>query len=168
MIHEQSLHPPPYFVQLHGMHTEIVRDGKKETKNKITDFYIRINITHLLGSPAVGTGRGKMELLPDNKRGYRGGRIPSLNPTVEISDAENQLGGLRPWCEAYVKNPAGVKTFTFKREVINHDTARLEQLLRSCILETQYRGHLKISFPILHKRVVVCSPGKINEWRNTT
>lgn len=166
MIREQASYPPTYHVLLNGTHTETVRNGNKETKNKITDFFIKINITHLL-TPRIGVN-GLLELLPDNKRGYRGGRIPGFKPTVGISDVENQPDELKSWCEAYVNNPAGVKSFTLKREIINHDTKKLEQLLRSCIAGTQYRGHLSITFPITHKRVVVYSPGKINEWRMTT
>jgi hypothetical protein len=167
MIREQSFYPPTYFVDLNGTHTETVRNGNKETKNKITDFHIRINITHLL-TPGIGMGGAYIELLPDNKRGYRGTRIPSLKPTVGISDVENQPEELKSWCEAFVNNPAGVKSFTLKREITNHDTKKLEQLLRSALAETNYRGHLGISFPVIHKRVVVYSPGKINEWRITT
>jgi hypothetical protein len=167
MIREQASYPPSYFVELNGTHTETVRNGNKETKNKITDFHIRLNITHLL-TRGIGVGDETIELLPDNKRGYRGGRIPGLKPTVGISDVENQTEELKSWCEDYVNNAAGVKSFTLKREIINHDTKKLEQLLRSAIAGTQYRGHLGIKFPIIHKRVVVYSPGKINEWRITT
>ena len=94
--------------------------------------------------------------------------MPGFKPTVGISDVENQAEELKSWCESYVNNPAGVKSFTLKRGIINHDTNKLEQLLRSAIAGTQYRGHLGIKFPIIHKRVVVYSPGKINEWRITT
>jgi hypothetical protein len=167
MIREQAKYPPSYFVELHGTHTETVRNGKKETKNKITDFLIRINITNLL-TPDTEIGPESVELLPDNKRGYRGGRIPAFTPTVERSDVENQPDELQAWCEAYVNNPAGVKSFTLKREIINHDTKKLEQLLRSGIAGTHYRGHLSVKFPIVHKRVVVYSPGRINQWRTTT
>jgi hypothetical protein len=167
MISEQAKYPPTYLVELHGTHIETVRNGKKETKNKITDFLIRINITHLL-TRRIGSAGENIELLPDNKRGYRGRRLPGFKPTMGISDVENQTEELKAWCEAYVNNPAGVKSFTLKREIINHDTKKLEQLLRSAIAGTQYRGHLGVKFPITHKRVVVYSPGKINEWRITT
>jgi len=85
MIRTQALYPPSYFVQLHGTHTETRRNGNKETKDKIQDFLVVVNLTHLLG----GLGSGEVELLPDNKRGYRGTRFPSLKPTVsDSSDGE--------------------------------------------------------------------------------
>lgn len=55
-----------------------------------------------------------------------------------------------------------------KREVTNHDTKRLEQLLRSAIAETNYGGHLSVTFPTTHNSLIVYTPGKINQWRTTT
>lgn len=69
------------------------------------------------------------------------------------------------WCGKYVADPAGVKSFTLKREIRNHDTKKLEQLLRSAIQETNYRGHLSVSFPTSYDSLVVYSPGLINQWR---
>jgi hypothetical protein len=163
MIRDQASYPPTYYVKLYGSHTETRRNGNKETKDKINDFLIQINITNLLSrGPGV---HGKLELLPDNKRGYRGTRFPSLNPS--LNDVE-EAGELRAWCDKYVADPSGVKSFTLKREIRNHDTKRLEQLLRSAIQETNYRGHLSIEFPISHQTVIIYSPGMINQWRITT
>jgi hypothetical protein len=165
MIKTQARYPPSYFVQIHGSHTETRRNGNKETKDKITDFLIRINITHLLGQ----LGTGEVELLPDNKRGYRGTRIPSLKPTVsEVLDEEaGRMDELKLWCEKYVADPAKVKSFILKRKIINHDKKKLEQLLRSAIAETNYRGHVSVDFPSTYNSLIVYSPGKLNEWRIT-
>jgi hypothetical protein len=159
MLQQQSSFPPCYFVQLVGTHTETVRQNNKETKNKVRDFWIKINITSLLG------GR-EIECLPDNKRGYRGGRLPVLTPS--LADVERHTDPLRSWCDLFVNNSAGVRSFTMKRQVTNHDTKKLEQLLRSAISETNYRGHLHISFPTTHNRLIVYTPGRINQWRTTT
>lgn len=165
MIKTQARYPPSYYVQIHGSHTETRRNGNKETKDKITDFIIRINITNLLG----GLGSGEVELLPDNKRGYRGTRIPSLKPTVgEALDEEaGRMDELKLWCDRYVADPSKLKSFVLKRRIINHDKKKLEQLLRSAIAETNYRGHVGIEFPSNHNSVIVYSPGKLNEWRIT-
>ena len=169
MILEQASSPPGYYVNMSGTHHETVRNGNKETKKKVTDFFIRISLQHLLAR-GIHSG-GQIELLPDNKRGYRGGRIISLSPTVGNSDMETAFNPLREelraWCEKYVSDPHSVKSFTLKREITNHDTKKLEQLLRSAISETNYRGHVHIEFPKTHSRMIVYSPGKINEWRIT-
>ncbi|KAE8452285.1 hypothetical protein EG329_000985 [Mollisiaceae sp. DMI_Dod_QoI] len=165
MIAHQAYHPPSYFVQIFGTHTETRRNGNKETKDKITDFNLRINISYLLGA----AGSGQLEILPDNARGYRGTCLPKLQPTIptDEEDAPTALDSLRLWCEKYVADPSGVKSFLLKREILNHDMKKLDQLLRSAISETNYRGHVSISFPVQHQRVIVYSPGRINEWRIT-
>ncbi|CZR61934.1 uncharacterized protein PAC_11831 [Phialocephala subalpina] len=165
MIRHQASHPPSYFVKLYGTHTETRRNGNKETKDKITDFYLRINISYLLGH----FGSGELELLPDNKRGYRGTRLPSIKPTVSADEesAPTPLEELRRWCDKFVADPSGVKSFLLKRKILNHDTRKLEQLLRSAISETNYRGHVSVEFPVQHSRVIVYSPGRLNEWRIT-
>ncbi|TVY13279.1 hypothetical protein LARI1_G008969 [Lachnellula arida] len=165
MIREQASYPPTYIVKLHGSHTETRRNGNKETKDKIDDFFIRINITNLLSPGPGADSTGRLELLPDNQRGFRGTRFPSLNPSLQ--DVE-QADELRAWCDKYVADAAGVKSFTLKREIRNHDTKRLEQLLRSAIQETNYRGHLSVDFQTCHQSVIVYSPGTVNQWRTTT
>ncbi|TVY52563.1 hypothetical protein LCER1_G006449 [Lachnellula cervina] len=165
MIREQAGYPPTYIVKLHGTHTETRRNGNKETKDKVNDFFLRINMTNLLSPGPGADSTGRLELLPDNKRGFRGTRFPSLNPSLQdVEEADD----LRAWCDKYVADPAGVKSFTLKREIRNHNTKRLEQLLRSAIQETNYRGHLSVDFQISHQTVIVYSPGMVNQWRTTT
>jgi hypothetical protein len=166
MLHDQASFPPTYFVRLTGNHTETTRRNNKDEKKSITDFVIQINITNLV-QPGPRQG-GHLEILPDNKRGYRGGIIPSLKPSAWGDDPENHPDELRAWCERYVQNPAGIKSFMLKRQITNHDTKKLEQLLRSAIAETNYRGHLQVDWPMQHKKVIVYSPGLINQWRTTT
>lgn len=154
-------------MRLIGTHTETTRrENNKEEKSTITDFSIIINLTHLL-QPGPRQG-GDLELLPDNKRGYRGGILPSLHPSAWEGDAENQPDELRAWCERYVSNPARVKSFMLERKILNHDRKKLEQLLRSAIAATNYKGHLAIDWPTQYRRVIVYSPGMINRWRTTT
>ncbi|KAF4630823.1 hypothetical protein G7Y89_g7321 [Cudoniella acicularis] len=167
MIQEQARFPPVYYVEISGTHTETRRSNNKETKDKITDFHFGINLTHLLLPTSqfpLHTADAPLELLSDNKRGYRGTKLPSLNPTV--ADVEEE-SALMAWCQRYVLDKARVKSFTLKRQITNHDTKKLEQLLRSAISETNYRGHVYIKFPITHSSVVVYSPGLINQWRTT-
>jgi hypothetical protein len=166
MLREQSHTPPSYFVQLTGNHTvKTKRNG--ETKHEtITDFVLKINITSLL-TDGPG-GRGEVRLLPDNKRGYRGGRIPSLHPTMFDLESQGDDGELLRWCEDYVSNRSVVKSFTLKREIENHNTEKLTQLLHSAISETGYRGRLTVKYPTMYKSVVVYSPGIINTMRTIT
>ncbi|RDW89270.1 hypothetical protein BP6252_01302 [Coleophoma cylindrospora] len=162
MIRQQSMFPPVYWMYIHGTHTETVKQGNKESKNKIVDFFIRINLTHLLTTTPGLDVENHIEMLEDNRRGYRGGILPKVSPNVSDTEESNAL---RAWCQKFVEDPASWKAFKLKREVRHHDTARLEQLIRSLIASTNYRGHVSINFPLQHKEVVVLSPGKINELR---
>lgn len=166
MLHDQALYPPNYYVNIFGHHKETTRNGNKETKTQVLDFHIRINLTHLL-YPQDGTKPGATELLPANKRGYRGGRIISLSPSVGDAEVEASGDALRAWCDKYVADGGSVKTFQLTREITNHDTAKLEQLLRSAAASANYRGHTSVKMSIEQDRVVVYSPGRINSWRTT-
>lgn len=187
MLYEQASYPPTYYVELKGTHTETTyrrqthgitvgngggrghhhnrNDDNETSSTTITDFYIRINITHLLSTgPNVG---GELHLLTDNEKGFRGGIFQRGRPTVTSPDIDNQHEELKAWCDKYVADPS-LKSFTLKREVINHDTKILEDLIRSAITSTNYRGQVSVSFPITHQSVVVYSPGWINKLRMTT
>jgi hypothetical protein len=167
MIHNQATYPPGYSVQICGKHTETSRNNNKEQKREFVDFLFRISLTDQLIRYGFTTGHSgaPLEFLPDNKRGYRGTKIPSLNPTL---GNEEEPFYLKAWCEKYVTDPARIKSFTLRREIRNHDTKKLEQLIRSAILETNYRGHVTVDFPTTHTSLVVYSPGVINQWRMTT
>lgn len=48
--------------------------------------------------------------------------------------------------------------------VTNWDTSYLEGRLLSLIFSTSYRGHVTVTFPITHSRVVVRNPDKVNRF----
>lgn len=55
-------------------------------------------------------------------------------------------------------------SFALERTVINWDTSYLEGRLLSLISSTSYRGHVSITFPMTHSRVVIHSPDKVNRF----
>lgn len=55
-------------------------------------------------------------------------------------------------------------SFALERTVINWDTSYLEGRLLSLISSTSYRGHVAISFPLTHNRVIIHSPDKVNRF----
>ncbi|RDL32661.1 Uncharacterized protein BP5553_09117 [Venustampulla echinocandica] len=186
MVYEQASYPPTYYMELTGTHIETTYRGGNglppssnhrrssqssansgtKSENTITDFFIRINITHLL-TPGPNVG-GELLLLADDQKGYRGGCIKRCTPSIGSSDIENQHDELKAWCDKYVADPSRLKSFTLTRQVINHDTEKLDSLLRSLVASTNYRGKVSIHFPIAHGSVTVYSPGILNKWRMTT
>ncbi|KAH8687096.1 hypothetical protein BGZ60DRAFT_70 [Tricladium varicosporioides] len=188
MIYEQASYPPTYYLELQGTHTETTyRQGNRRghnsfsngrrrasggsyesdtvTQNTVTDFNIRVNITHLLSQgPDIG---GELELLPDNTRGYRGGIIKRQTPTIGSDEIQNQHDELKAWCDKYVADASKLKCFKLERYTTNHDTVKLEYLLRSLVLSTGYRGSISIRFSTQHSSVTVYNPSIINKWRMT-
>ncbi|KAF7868608.1 hypothetical protein EAF04_005139 [Stromatinia cepivora] len=167
MILEQAQYAPSYYVELSGTHKETERRHKKDSTETVTDFHIRLNLTHLL-TTGIRTG-GKLEILPDNQKGYRGGIMKSFEPSLSSSDIESGSTGdeLQAWCHKFVSDPSSMKCFIFERKIINHDKSHLEYLLRRIVTSTNYRGQVYVDFPTSHKRVIVYSPHMINEWRMT-
>jgi len=165
MILEQSQYAPSYYVELYGTHTRTERRNNKDHSQTITDFHVKLNLTHLL-TAGMRTG-GRLELLPDNQKGYRGGVVKSYTPSLSNGDMESSGDELQAWCEKYVADPSPVKSFMFERRIINHDTIKLKDLLKSLVASTNYRGNVHVKFTTKHKRVIVYSPNTINEWRMT-
>jgi hypothetical protein len=131
-----------------------------------------------------GGGRGRMnyvKLIGKGELGFRGDFKKSSFP---------EKGSLEEWCRVYCEDSAGIKQcvplpfpsprfssplvvisgltrsnrFALERIVTNWDTSYLEGRLLSLISSTSYRGHVKISFPLTHSRVVVHSPDKVNRF----
>ncbi|KAI9644968.1 hypothetical protein NHQ30_007003 [Ciborinia camelliae] len=167
MILEQAQYAPTYYVELSGTHKETERRHKKDSTETITDFHIRLNLTHLL-TTGIRTG-GKLEILSDNQKGYRGGVIKSFEPSLSNCDIESGPTGdeLQAWCHKFISDPSSMKCFIFERKIINHDRKHLEYLLRRIVSSTNYRGAVHVNFLTLHKRVIVYSPHVVNEWRMT-
>jgi hypothetical protein len=103
-----------------------------------------------------------IRVLGATEKGYRGTITKFQTPKPSDQELQNTLSS---WCEAYVSDRSSVKTFTLRREITHHDSAILEKLCRDLIIRTSYRGHIKISFPTDHSKVVIYSPSKINSWR---
>lgn len=154
-------------MQIKGTHTQTSRRNNKDERSTITDFNYKLSLADMIvpKSCIVGATPGELEFLPENKRGYRGTRFPSWSPAVAPIDGVDYLTA---WCEDYVANPCSIKSFTLKREVRWHMTETLERLIRAAVSETNYRGHVSVTFPTTHTSLIVYSPGKINQWRMTT
>jgi hypothetical protein len=190
MIRDQAAYPPNYAIRLRGTHTETfkTREGKKERK-VITDFDIRVNMTHLLVCPNpkhaqdptpcnldphphpqphdppqdMSTPSCKyITILGPNDKGYRGSILSSVDKVPLDPEAPTTLAS---WCNAYVSDPHTVKTFTLRKDIRLHDSARLEELCRNLINKTSYRGHTTISFETTLNTIIVNSPCRLNSWR---
>jgi hypothetical protein len=57
-----------------------------------------------------------------------------------------------------------LSSFALERTVTNWDTSYLEGRLLSLLSSTSYRGHVTITFPLTHSRVVIRNPDKVNRF----
>ncbi|KAG4443310.1 hypothetical protein IFR05_001254 [Cadophora sp. M221] len=132
--------------------------GKSSTGE--VDFDVRINLMNLIvpeeGKGGSGSGRmNYVKVIGKGEMGFRG-----EGKEAQVPD----LRSLEEWARRYCEDQSSIKRFVLERTVINWDTSYLEGRLLSLISSTSYRGHVTISFPLTHSRVVVHSPDKVNRF----
>jgi len=162
--------PPRPFVRLHGTHSqEVDNNGKKERKT-VTDFDIQIELTPYLFSDAVNRSAFREVHTPENSDKVRRGtilakRAPGSTQSIEVGLPTKPT--LQEWCHRYHASHAGLKTFTVMRRMIGFDDEKVKQKLDSLVRNTNYRGHLSITFPVRDQYINVYNDAKINRWRLT-
>lgn len=163
MLKDEAKYPPIFTARIVGTHRETKRTKDKQEKVTITDFDVRLDMTHLL----VPNSATPPSLLPQTTvsdhqvKAYRGYRTKTKSPVESAEDADTYV-------HSYTSSPFPVRSFTLNRSIIYHDSAALEALITSLVGSTNYRGHLKIGFPVTHNRVTVYSPCWQNDYREKT
>lgn len=167
-----ALEPPRPYVHIRGTHTDSQHrgsDGKKE-RREIVDFDIQIELTHLLYQDIVAREPLAREMVTagpfDKVR--RGTVFATRAPGFGGSGApEDGLPGLDEWCRRFCASRAGLKCFTLQREVLGWDDDGLRAKLESLVRSTNYRGSLRVEFPIQNSRVDVYNDCRTSRWRLT-
>lgn len=162
MLEEQAKYPPIFKARIRGAHSETIHKKDKKERTIVTDFDIILDMTHLLVPNSSTTGilrvQGLRHVLPQDKV-YRGHRTRTVGP-------EDLEPGADVAVEGYISSPYRVRSFTLRRQTFYHDSPALEKLLISLVGSTNYRGHLQVSFPVSHNRVMVYSPCWQNRLRD--
>lgn len=167
MLEEQAQYPPIFTARITGTHTETVHTKDKKEKTTVTDFDVRLDMTHLLvPGPNTPNHLRIQGLLHANvgDKVYQGQRMKK--PVSDNAELGPAIVGTVT--DAYTTSPYPVRSFTLRRQILYHDAAALENLLSSLVGSTNYRGHTKISFPVTHNRVTVYSPCWQNDLRDKT
>lgn len=161
MLKEQAKYPPIYTARIVGTHIETKREKDKTEKVTITDFDVRLDMTHLLvPSPDASHSLLCQDFdipLPQVKA-YRGHR-------TKIDCLQESTPDAEAYIHSYISSSFPVRSFTLNRRILHHNTAALEALIASLVRSTNYRGHLNVTFPITHSRVTVYSPCWQNDYR---
>ncbi|KAF8851162.1 hypothetical protein BDZ45DRAFT_750912 [Acephala macrosclerotiorum] len=129
--------------------------GKTYNSENHVDFDIKINLMNLIVPDGEKRRMNYVKVIEPGETGLRGESKEATVPHVT---------GLEAWARKYCEDGASIKHFALERTVINWDTSYLEGRLLSLVSSTNYRGHVSITFPKTHSRVVIHSPDKVNRF----
>ncbi|KAF2150389.1 hypothetical protein K461DRAFT_213329, partial [Myriangium duriaei CBS 260.36] len=173
LVRNWAAKPPRPFVRLYGQHTERKtkeRDGRSENTN-VTDFDIKLDLTPYL-HPPTGTRWENYELctVENDEKAKRGSVFRKRAPGYSSSYKNLTLLStptITEWCHMYCASHAELKVFQLKRKIIGFDKDRFKKHIERLVSKTNYRGHLRIEFPIQNEVTEVWNDCKMNHWRQT-
>ncbi|EFX06144.1 hypothetical protein CMQ_4213 [Grosmannia clavigera kw1407] len=165
--------PRPY-VRLLGSHMQTIdRDGKKENR-KVTDFDVRLDLTPYLYSDVQRNRAWRSVHLISNHTLARRGTVfrcrdsaagpERAQEEVFVSD---ECIGLEGWCQRFCADRSALKCFTLERRVTGFDQKKVRTQMETLVRRTNYRGHLKVSFPVDEARIHMYNDHPFNRWRLT-
>ena len=161
MLEAQAECPPTLTARITGTHSETIKRKEKDEKTTVTDFDVRLDMTHLV-LPGPNTPRflvmPSFHTVDGAQKAYRGNQRKTIEQCDGALDKEAYI-------QSYVSSHHPVRSLTFERHILYFDSAALEKLLVSLVRSTNYRGHLNITFPITNRRVRVYSPCWQNRYR---
>ncbi|KAI2635999.1 hypothetical protein GGS21DRAFT_538881 [Xylaria nigripes] len=147
LIRSLATVPPKLHIVIHG------------SRGEYTDFKVQLNLMSLLVPDNPQDRMDHLRFVARDEIAYRGGREPSINPSLRVSKDEMQA-----WCARFVEDQSPVKTFTMERVVTNFDYNWLEGQIRGLVASTNYTGMVTVQFPVTHARATVRNPDKANKF----
>ncbi|KAF2473289.1 uncharacterized protein BDR25DRAFT_302243 [Lindgomyces ingoldianus] len=167
-IRSFSQQAPIPFVYIMGTHKETTRRGDKKETKEVTDFRIVMSMQSYLRNnfDERDTSSMSLQTVENGEKVHRGTfmkkRAPGFKRDLEIGIPKPEL---KEWCHRYCASPSMLRIFRLRREITGFDETFLKSRLEGLIRSTNYRGHIKISFPIEDKNVDIYTTNRINEWR---
>ncbi|KAK8200044.1 hypothetical protein IWZ00DRAFT_496468 [Phyllosticta capitalensis] len=159
--------PPKPLVQVHGYHWQTVRKGNKKEKKQVVDFDIKLSMQKFLGDPK-NKEWCRPRTVGSTEKALRGGfrQTVAKDPAgdLEVGDLRQDLYA---WCREYCSSNRMLKSFRVNRTVSGLDTNLIQQRIEALIRQTNYRGHIMITFPVEDRGVDIYNPHRINRWRTT-
>ncbi|KFH41448.1 hypothetical protein ACRE_078420 [Hapsidospora chrysogenum ATCC 11550] len=172
-----ALVPPRPFVHIRGTHHQSVRksDGKGTERREIVDFDLHIELTHLLYRDIHTRTPFLREVATPGPfdKVRRGTVFPTRAPGFGGSSrgAGDEESGATPsleeWCHRFCASRAGLRVFTLERRIDGWDADLVRAKLEALVRATNYRGHVKVDFPVRNARVDVYNSCRTNRWRLT-
>lgn len=104
--------PPAQFVHVVGTHTQTVKNGNKEEKQKIVDFDIKMRLTEYLVNETGHAPWVQYRTVEDSEKTYRG-TIFKKRGKKGADALESGFGSGKPelnqWCHLYCASHASLK-----------------------------------------------------------
>ena len=162
--------PPRPFVQVRGTHSQVVKKGDRNMRTQVVDFDVQVELTHLLYTDihaqqswrALRTAgnfekvrRGTVFAVRAPGFGGSGGAIEEGQPAVDL------------WCHRFCASNYGLRCFALERRISGWDFDALGDKVESLVRATNYRGHVKVTFPVHNARVEMYNDCRTNRWRLT-
>ncbi|PSN71888.1 hypothetical protein BS50DRAFT_569484 [Corynespora cassiicola Philippines] len=159
---------PNPLVYIMGTHKQTVKKGDKKETKEITDFRIVMNLQRYLRLNFDDRDTSQMRLVTveNGEKTHRGTilkkRAPGFKRDIEVGAPKPEL---KEWCHRYCASPRMLRIFRLRREITGFDETHLTNRLEGLIRSTNYRGKIRINFPIEDKNVDIYTTSRINEWR---
>jgi len=114
----------------------------------------------------------EMKTVENSEKTHRGtvlkkrAKFPKSDPEAGLADVPKPA--LKQWCHLFCASHSTLKRFAVTRQVTNVDTRYIHDSINSLIHATNYRGHVRITFPVENGVYEVYSNHWINRWRLTS
>ncbi|KAL4809834.1 hypothetical protein BDV18DRAFT_129730 [Aspergillus unguis] len=190
----QTRLPPRPCLSIYGSHKESRRHGNETKTEQVEDFGFWIDLTRTIlkwdrderDGPRTRWSYTTVVGDHDGQKAYRGGRFKARSKkpgriALQGDEGEGQglmdletggevetddVPGIRGWCERFCRDPAPVKSFTYRRRLNGFDSKPMQSALASHIRSTGYQGNISICPELANGFVTIYSPHWINNLRN--
>jgi len=149
--------PPKPRLRVEGTHSvrSVVRENghNRTSTSTATDFDLTFDLSSFI---LASSGGSELVAVGPGERRRRGGRNPAFATVAEVEAAPDA----RDRCLEYVRCPAALKEFTLRKRLRGFDEDTLRFHVESMIRSTNYRGTIRVTFPV-ESRSVVVAPANI-------
>ncbi|MCJ1398158.1 hypothetical protein MMC11_001355 [Xylographa trunciseda] len=165
---------PKATIRVRGTHHERERTKNNGAGKKVVvvDFDVDIDASDTI-SRNFNSQQGfvleewsRLELLQEETKGYRGGRIKARGEDSRDTEARRIGQTLNEWCHLFCASTSMLKSFALECRVVDRDEALITSRLTSYILSTNYRGHISIAYTVSPHTTVITTPHPLNRLRH--
>ncbi|KAI5852780.1 hypothetical protein DFP73DRAFT_15928 [Morchella snyderi] len=158
---QESRNPPRPEIHIQGYHTVSTRNGDKTKTSTVTDFNFKIDLRYRLVKAYSNGAVPQLKTADPRKKTSRGGRWKTV--AADLEEART----VRSWADQYCEDKSTLKEFIMKKSCVGWDLEWLERNIAALIRATNYRGRIKVDFPVFEARVEVYPDNCISRMRKT-